>query len=184
MRMSLISNRPRLVATLALAVVSMAAATAVPAATQQKPKLPINIQSNQATFDQKNGKSVYEGAVKLTRGGLTLTGDKLVLTNTRQRGQLHAVLTGSPAQIAKKPDQAGSHTIDGHAQRLIFDNPDRTVTMRGEAFLKRADGNAVRGAKIIHNLDTDQSRALRGNKNNERVKVTLQPKDTSGNGNK
>jgi len=150
-------------------------------AANKKPNLPINIQSNNASFNQNSGRSVYQGNVKLTRGGLTLTGDKLVLTHTQKRGQLHAVLTGSPAHVDKQPDQSGSHVVTGHSKQIIFDNPSHTLTMQGSAYLKRADGNSVRGKRIVHNLKTGLTQAQGGGSAKQRVKVTLQPGSQSHN---
>lgn len=165
---------------LALAVVGTPALAADKKADKQ-PQLPINIQSNNASFNQNTGRSVYQGNVELKRGGLTLTGNKLVLTHTRKRGQLHAVLTGSPAHIDKQPDQNGSHAVTGHSKEIVFDNPAHTVTMQGEAYLKRADGNSVRGKRIVHNLETDRTQAQGGGSPKGRVKVILQPGSQSDN---
>lgn len=171
-----IGNKRQTKAALVLAFVCLAG----PAFAADKSSQPVNIQSNSASFDQGSGHSVYKGSVELTRGGLTLTGNKLVLTNTRKRGQLHAVLTGTPARIDKQPDQAGKNIINGHAKTITFDKPDQQVIMDGDAYLERADGNSVRGQTIVHNVETGRSHAERGGNDHKRVKVTLKPgSDTS-----
>lgn len=176
-----IINKTNAAALWASVLLTLAIAVTPTFAAAKKPNLPINIQSNNASFNQNTGRSVYQGNVKLTRGGLTLTGNKLVLTHTRNRGQLHAVLTGSPAHIDKQPDQSGSHVVTGHSKQIIFDNPSHTLTMQGSAYLKRADGNSVRGKRIVHNLKTGLTQARGGGSAKQRVKVTLQPGSQSQN---
>lgn len=173
MRKLPITSKRAAAAVVVAAMIALAAPLQVLAAS--KPPLPIHIQADNASFDKDTGRSVYTGSVKLVRGGLTLTGKKLVLTNTQQKGQLHAVLTGSPAHIDKQPGPAGKHMVTGHAHQIIFDNASHKVTLQGDAYLRRADGNSVRAEIIIHHLQTNRSVARNGQDDKGRVKVILRP---------
>lgn len=141
----------------------------------QSQQQPIHIQSNNADFTQKSGVSTYTGDVRLTRGGLTLTGDKLVVTRLNQdRSRIKAVLTGDPAHIHKKPDADDDEVVTGHARRITYTNNSSTLTLSGNAEITR-NGDEIRGAVITRNVDTGATHAKRGKNSNERVHITIQP---------
>lgn len=140
---------------------------------QQKP-LPIHIESDNADLSQQEGVSTYTGSVVLTRGGLTLTGDKLVITRLNDRGNVKAVLNGSPAHLDKQPDRSGDDVVTGHSSRIEYTNSDSTVVMRGDAVVVRG-GDRVTGQVIRHNLDSERTQAERGS--DSRVRITITPKN-------
>jgi lipopolysaccharide export system protein LptA len=148
--------------------------------TQQQQALPIHIQSNNAELSQKSGQSTYTGDVVLTRGGLTLTGNKLVVTHLKNRNAIRAVLTGSPAHLHKQPDRNGSDVFTGHAHRIEYSNNNATIVLRGDAVVTRADGDQVTGAVITHNLNTQRTQAQSGG--NRRVRITIVPHNNNDNG--
>lgn len=150
------------------------AAVAGSAHAQSKP-LPIRIQSNEADLSQQRGVSTYTGNVVLTRGGLTLTGNKLVVTRINDRGNLKAVLDGQPAKFDKQPDREGDNVVTGNASTIEYTNSDSTVLLRGNAVVSRG-GDEVHSQVIRHNLDTERTRAERANGSSERVRITIQPK--------
>lgn len=150
-----------------------------PALAQNK-SLPINIDANKADYSQQNGVSTYTGNVRMTRGGLTLTGYKLVITRINDRGNIKAVLTGHPAHIDKQPDADSDERVTGHASQINYTNSNAQIVLRGDAVVNRG-GDQVTGQVITHDLDTNRTTAERGSADNERVHVTIQPdEDTSG----
>lgn len=174
-----LSNRRFLAALCGVAIgVTTLSAPAAPAAPAAQP-LPIHIQSDNADLSQKSGTSTYTGDVKLTRGGLTLTGNKLVITRLNDRGNVRAVLTGNPAHLDKQPDADGNDLVTGHSQQIEYANNSSTIVLRGNAVVDRG-GDEVAGAVITHNLDTERTQAKRGSGSSERVHITIQP--TSDNG--
>lgn len=140
----------------------------------QNKALPINIDANQANYSQQSGVSTYTGNVHMTRGGLTLTGNKLVVTRINDRGNIKAVLTGTPAHIDKQPDADSSERITGHAAQIDYSNSKSQIVLRGDAVVNRG-GDEVRGQTITHDLDSDRTTAKRGSGDNDRVHVTMQP---------
>ncbi len=164
-----------------LAGVSLAASAQGTA--QGSSNLPIQIESNSADFAQKTGVSTYTGNVHLTRGGLTLTGARLVITRINDRGNVKAVLTGNPAHIDKQPDSTSPERITGHADQLEYTNANATLTLRGDAVLNRAGGDTINSPVITRNLDTGQTQAQgsggAGANNDGRVRITIQP-DSAG----
>lgn len=163
----------------ALLALASAAALAVPTwAAAQSKALPINIDANQANYSQQSGVSTYTGDVRLTRGGLTLTGSKLVVSRTNDRGNIRAVLTGAPAHIDKTPDSDSSERVTGHADRIEYTNSNAQIVLRGDAQVNRG-GDEVTGQVITHDLDSNRTTAERGADDNERVHVTIQPDNGS-----
>lgn len=159
---------------LAMMTAMLAAGLAQAAGNDKSKSLPINIQANNADFSQKSGVSTYTGNVHLTRGGLTLTGDKLVVTRINDRSQIKAVLTGDPAHIDKQPDSSDNEVVTGHARQIEYTNTSSVITLRGNAVVDR-NGDQIRGAVITHDVDTGATHAERGNGSDERVHITIQP---------
>ncbi|MGB7756948.1 MAG: lipopolysaccharide transport periplasmic protein LptA [Salinisphaera sp.] len=141
--------------------------------------LPTNIRANNADFAQKSGVSTYTGNVHLTRGGLTLTGDKLVVTRLKDRRQIKAVLTGNPAHIDKQPDSSDNKVVTGHANQIEYSNASSVITLRGDAVVNR-NGDQIRGPVITHNIDTGVTHAERGQGSDQRVHITIQPAQNDG----
>lgn len=149
---------------LALALLLLAAATAGWAA-----EAPIQIEADRAEVSQRTGESVYTGDVVLTRGALTLRGQRLTVTRG-DSGRIHAVLTGEPARIER--DRDGEDPVRGHARKLTYDAGGEMLELTGEAYIERG-GNDVRGESIRHDLASGRTEADRGE--DERVRITIQP---------
>lgn len=143
-------------------------------ASAQQQALPIRIESNNADLSQQSGVSTYTGHVVLTRGGLTLTGDRLVITRLNDRGNVRAELTGSPAHLEKQPDQDSADVVTGHSDKIEYANNSSTVILRGDAVVERG-GDQVTGQVIRHNIDTDRTQAEGGSGDSGRVRITIQP---------
>lgn len=170
--------------------IALAGVSATAAAQTGSQSLPINIRSDQGDFAQKSGVSTFTGHVVLTRGGLTLTGNRLVVTRINQRSNVRAVLTGSPAHIDKQPDNENDERVTGHADQIEYTNADARLVLRGHAVLERAGGDTIQSPVITRNLDSGQTSA-QGNPGNDnpdssgngqggRVHITIQPDDGTG----
>lgn len=154
------------------------ALVAAPAPAQQQP-LPIGVEANNADLSRESGVSTYSGNVVLTRGGLTLTGAKLVITRINDRGRIRAELSGSPARMDKQPDREGNEAVTGHASRIEYSNNDATIVLRGDAVVERG-GDRVDGQVIRHNIDTERTQAEAGEGGSGRVRITIQPQSGAG----
>ena len=165
-------RRTALTALILTAMLSPIAAQAADSGSNKQ--LPINVQADNADFSQKSGVSTYTGDVRLTRGGLTLTGDKLVVTRINDRSRVKAVLTGNPAHIDKQPDASDDRVVTGHARQIEYTNASSVITLRGGAEVTR-NGDEIRGPVITHDVDTGATHAKRGSGGSERVHITIQP---------
>lgn len=154
---------------------ALLAASPGPMAADKSGQPSIDIHSDNADFNQNNGVSTYTGNVKLIRSGLTLTGSRLVVSRLKNKKNIKAVLTGSPAYIDKKPDADDDKVIKGHSQQIVYTNADSRVTLRGKAKVTR-DGDTIRGSVITYNVDTGATRAKRSKDDDqERVHITISP---------
>lgn len=112
----------------------------------------------------------------MTRAGLTLTGNKLVVTQPKSRNHIKAVLTGKPAHIDKQPDASGDKVVTGHAQRIEYTNGNATITLSGNAVVTR-NGDQINASVITYNIDTGATHAKSGNRDNSRVHITISPQN-------
>lgn len=154
----------------------LGAALPAQAASQKQSAIPIQIQSNNAEFDQKSDQSIYSGNVQMTRAGLTLTGNKLVITRLEGNNHIQAVLTGSPAHIEKKPDSDGDQYVTGHAHSITYVNGRARITLSGNAVVTR-DGDQIKASVITYNPDTGTTHAESKGSSDNRVHITISPKN-------
>lgn len=163
------NNRLRhAVAAVLLALLSAAALAAV----EDQP-LPITITADNAELSRPANVSTYTGHVVLERGGLTLTGRKLVITGL-EGGAYKAELTGSPATLKRVPQTGDERLITGHGQRIIYFTGQSQVTLRGNAVVNR-DGDVIHSDVIRHDLETRKTVAGDPSSQDDRVKITLHP---------
>ncbi len=142
---------------------------------QQQP-MPISIEADDAELSQRDGMSTYTGDVVLTRGGLTLTGNKLVVSRIDSDGSIRAELTGAPTTLDRQAQGADSERVTGHADRMVYTNSDATLVLRGDAVVERG-GDVIRGQVIRHHLDSERTVAESGPGGDGRVHITIQPDD-------
>ncbi|MES1942842.1 lipopolysaccharide export system protein LptA [Salinisphaera sp. PC39] len=134
----------------------------------------IEIQSDTAELDRNAGRSIYRGDVVLTREGLELRGDKLVVTRDAD-DRFTAVLTGNPARLHQAPANPDEAPVNGSAARMTYRSGSELVELRGEAMIERG-GNAVRSDTITHDLASGRTKARRADgEDGERVRITLEP---------
>lgn len=145
------------------------------AATKNSKAVPVQIHSDNAELSQDNNKSTYTGNVKLTRAGLTLTGDKLVVTRLKNRSHIKAVLTGNPAHIDKQPDADGDKVITGHSNEIVYTNGNSLITLIGDAVVNRG-GDHITASTITYNINSGITKAKSGQGDANRVHITIQPK--------
>lgn len=149
------------------------------AATAAEQSLPITITSDNAELSRVSNVSTYTGNVVLERGGLTLHGDKLVITRV-EPSQYKGVLTGNPATLKRVPQAKDEELITGHGDKIVYLTSTSQVTLRGDAVIDRS-GDVIHSDVIRHDLDTQITKAGGSSSDGDRVQITLQP-ENSGNG--
>ena len=150
-----------------IAAVSAATAVALPDDRRQ----PINLEADNASFDQRSGESVYRGNVVLTQGSMRVSADLAKVTLTA--GKLQKMeASGAPIQFSYQPS-ADRPPIQGQGKQVVFNATDNTVIVSGDA--KFTQGQDVfRGEKITYDLARDIVNA-QGGGDSGRVIITLQP---------
>ena len=99
-----------------------------------------------------------------------------MVTRINDRGNIKAVLDGSPAKFDKQPDREGNDVVTGNAGQIEYTNNDSTIVLRGDAVVRRG-GDEINGQVIRHNLDTERTQAERGGSDSKRVRITIQPQE-------
>lgn len=137
--------------------------------------LPIEIQSDVATFEHALEQAVYEGNVVMTQGSHTLHADKLLIQKNTEDGTSCFIATGTPATFkglvadSPVPVSATAKTITFHpeSQLLVFEE-DATLNHQQDKF---------KGPSLSYRLDTQ---TITANANGHvRPTITIQPRRQS-----
>lgn len=135
---------------------------------------PLQIQSNQAHFDQKTGEATYTGDVFVKQGTIEIQAQYLKVTTdpkTRKFSQLFA--TGNPAKFSQQVDWQGNMMIS-RGDKVIYKTTDSEVEIFGHGYLNRMD-DKITADYIIYHINNGTFSAEK--KGSGRVSMTLQPQD-------
>jgi|ACQI01.1.fsa_nt_gi lipopolysaccharide export system protein LptA len=143
--------------------------------TLQQPddKQPINIQADQLTASETQGKSLYKGNVIISQGSLTLKGDQIEIFHPK--GNLSkAVTTGKPAKF-KRFNSVENSWINGHANTIEYDTLKKTVLLIGSAQVEQTGKHIIKGPKLFYDISKQTLRAESTPEQQKRVSVTFTP---------
>lgn len=165
-----------------LPALCLAAAAAAAATGAERIENRIEIRADSAELDQAAARSVYRGDVVLTRNGLELRGDELVVIRDGGgdgggdgEGRVIAVLTGEPARLRQTPAGEDAAPVTGSAERMTYEAGRERIELRGNAVVERG-GNAMQGDVITHDLTSGHTTAHRtGEEDGGRVRIILDP---------
>ncbi len=151
------------------------------AATQPVEKILIN--ADRMQMDINSGKSVYTGNVKISQGGLLLTGDKVTLERNKEIIE-RLIITGKPATYIHVSETG--ETIEAQSEHMIYTSSQNKLVMTINAHLQQPDLK-LSSQKIIY--DTQKRIVIAGNNNEtttstevkpaQRVNITLTPKEST-----
>lgn len=169
------SGPTRLIAAL---IVALACATA--GAERADRFKPTNVEADRMQYDDVKQVNVFTGNVVLTRGTITIRGDKMVLRQDPE-GYQFGTAVGNPATFRQKRDGV-DQWIEGRAEELEYDGRNETVRLIRDAKVRRTeDGRTVdemTGGLIVY--DTRSERVAveggTGPDSSGRVRVTIQPR--------
>lgn len=155
---------------------ALLAAGAAGAATDEQR---IEIRADSAELDQVTARSVYRGDVVLTRNGLELSGDELVVIRDGEEG-VTAVLIGNPARLRQTSADEDAASVTGSADRMTYETGRERIELQGNAVVERG-GNAMQGETITHDLTSGRTMAHRAREEDgERVRIILEPPSDDG----
>ncbi len=127
-------------------------------------EMPIDLEADDATYDQLAGLAVYKGNVKVTQGASTIWADKLtVVLKDDAAERIEAV--GNPVKFKYAGDK---QPIDGQGKQAIYKVTEKIITLSGNAFVRQGT-DIVKGDKLTYNLDKE---IIQG----KRVRMTFKPR--------
>ena len=140
-------------------LLGMAALTAAPALGERADRFkPTNVESDKLQYDDLKQISIFTGAVVLTRGTITLKGDRLILSQDPE-GYQRGTVTGRLASFRQKRDGV-DEWVEGYAEDIEYDGKAEKVRLTRKAKVRRLDGTRVvdeiDGAVIVYDSLTEQ----------------------------
>ncbi len=132
---------------------------------------PIDIEADQAEFDERNGTSFFLGNVRLQRGTLSITADKITLYRVGKQLD-RTVAEGHPARYSQKLARGGE--IRAEAEKMEYFATTEELHMIGKARLWH-DKNRFSGERIIYHIRSDKIQAESNNDGKQRVHATIYP---------
>lgn len=134
---------------------------------------PITIDSNSATYDEKDGVSIYEGNVIGNQGSMHLEADKLVVY-TAAGAISKLVATGNPVKFKQLPG-VGKEEIKGRSLIAEYYPEPGLLVMMKEAVITQ--GTSQSASELIR-YDSRNGVLKAGETESEskRVRATFQPK--------
>lgn len=146
-------------------------ASALPSDTEQ----PLEIQADEASFNQTTGEAVYKGNVLITQGTIEIEAEYLKITTdpkTQKFSKLKA--QGKPAKFSQQIDTAGNMVIS-QGDNIDYSTLEAKLEISGNGYLNRIE-NKVSADYILYMVN---SGAFQANKTDTgRVSMTLQPQAT------
>jgi lipopolysaccharide export system protein LptA len=143
---------------------------------------PTQLEANRMSADEARRTSVFEGNVVMTKGTITLRGDRVVL-RVDPEGFQHATVTGNPVRFRQKTDASQGRPgvwTEAEALRLEIDEKTDKIELFEKARVTR-DQDEVRGDYVMLDQRSDflSVSAAKGDKpgaSEGRVRAVIQPK--------
>jgi lipopolysaccharide export system protein LptA len=169
-----------------LACAAFALALGVPGARAERADRykPTNVEADRMNYDDLKQVNVFTGAVVLTKGTITIRGDRMVLRQDPE-GYQYGTTTGRLASFRQKRDGV-DEWIEGQAEEIHYDGKAETVRLTGRAKVRRLEGvrpaDEIEGAVIVYDSRTEQFAVDGGGQASGqagpggRVKVVIQPR--------
>lgn len=145
-----------------------------PPATGREDALPVEITADHAEMDERAGTGTYTGDVIVVRGDATLEADR-VIVHMRERRPYEIEAHGEPARL-ESPDPETGETRIAEGLRIDYFLDEERVILTERARVITAAEDA-RGQRITYDLERDVIRAERGDTDDERVHIRLQPRE-------
>jgi len=174
-------SRTSVAAASALAALLFASPLRAERADREKPT---QLEANRMSADDARRVSIFEGNVVLTKGTITLRGERIVVRLDAE-GYQHATITGNPVRFKQRGDAtAGRPAIwtEAEAQRVEIDEKSERIELFERARVLR-DQDEVRGEYMLLDQRSDFLSASAGKDakapTEARVRAVIQPKAPS-----
>jgi lipopolysaccharide export system protein LptA len=148
---------------------------------------PMDILADKLTHDDIKQVSIYTGNVILTKGTITLRGDKMVIRQDPE-GYQYGVVTGKLAKFRQKREGLDQF-IEGYGSEINYDGKTEVVRFIDKANVRRLEKekimDEIQGKIVVYDsrnenytVDGGNPESATGSNPSGRVKVTIQPKNT------
>lgn len=134
---------------------------------------PIEVVSNSLDATEKEGKSIYRGAVVITQGTTVITGDVVTLLHPNSELS-EAISKGNPATF-KRYSFEQQKWMTGHAQEITYNAQLKTLLFKGKAQVEQAGENSIQGPEIFYDLTHKTLSAKGSAQKSQRIKVIFTP---------
>ncbi|KZY31123.1 MULTISPECIES: lipopolysaccharide transport periplasmic protein LptA [unclassified Oleiphilus] len=135
-------------------------------------KLPISIESDQASLDDQNGTSTYTGNVIISQGLSRLEADNISVKATN-RSITTIQASGQPAHFVQQVS-ADSPNTHGYGSSITYIAKDNLLRFSGQAKLVQQD-NSFSGEEIEYDIVRRAIRAKGDQTQGSRVKIHYYP---------
>jgi lipopolysaccharide export system protein LptA len=114
----------------------------------------IHADFDRSSVEQKTGTSTYtfDGDVHVTQGTLAIVSDHAVSVKGADDNQ-HITAVGHPATFRERMEN-GIDWLDGHSDRIEYDQKTGDVKLIGNAWVRRAQ-DELTGAIVTYNTNTE-----------------------------
>lgn len=139
---------------------------------------PIEVTADHFAGDEVKQTAVYSGNVVVTQGSMNMTGKRLEL-RISAKGYRQAELTGGPAHFKQRNDPKTpgvDEWVRAHANRIVYNEENDTVTLTGNARLSRTENGVekdfTQGERIVYDMRNARSSVEGGVVNGQRQRVS------------
>jgi lipopolysaccharide export system protein LptA len=148
---------------------------------------PMDILADKLTHDDIQQLSTYTGNVILTKGTITLRGDKMVIRQDPE-GYQYGIITGKLASFRQKREGVDQF-IEGYGLEINYNGKTEVVRFTERANVRRLEKekimDEIQGKIVIYDsrnenytVEGGSTDSATGTNPSGRVKVTIQPKNT------
>ncbi|WP_111638983.1 lipopolysaccharide transport periplasmic protein LptA [Marinomonas shanghaiensis] len=133
---------------------------------------PLEIQADEASFNQNTGEAIYKGNVFVKQGTIEIQAQYLKVStnvNTRKFSSLEA--TGKPAKFSQQIDWSGNIVIS-KGNKINYLTTESKLEIIGDGYLSRMQ-NSITADYILYMINDGTFSAEK--KDSGRVNMTLQP---------
>ncbi len=136
---------------------------------------PVHIEADQVEMHEKEGISIYSGHVRITKGSIKISGERITIKN--RNGRLHLILIlGEPATFSQLNDQG--EEISARSMRMEYRADNGLLELKEDAQLVK-NQNRFNSAHIIYDTQKDivtaGQEAQKDSQEAPRVQITIQP---------
>lgn len=136
---------------------------------------PIEIESDQATLDDKTGSSTYTGNVIISQGLSRLEADFIIVSSV-DRKITSIKATGSPAHFVQQSELKNTST-HGYGNTILYNTEFESLTFTGHARLIQSE-NSFSGEVIEYDVIKKAIKAKGDESIGSRVKIQYFPNST------